>query len=159
MKYVYLLSVLLVFLVSCSSTDIKEEEEMAIIEEEEMEMVMEEEEEEMMEEDMMEEEEESSMALMGEFMDGAHPTSGSVTINEDMTLLTLTNFKSDDGPSLELYIASNTNADEYVSLGGLQGLEGDFTYELPNTIDFGTHNVIMVWCVPFSVNFGYAVLE
>ncbi len=83
--FVYFLSTLMI---SCSSNDTMEEEEMAMVKEKMT----------------VEEEEEISSNLMGEFMNGAHPTSGSATVNEDMTELVLTNFKTDAGPFLELYI-------------------------------------------------------
>lgn len=138
-------------MISCSSSDTMEEEEMAMVKEEmtvEEEIIVEE-----------EEEEETSSDLMGEFMNGAHPTSGLAIINEDMTELLLTNFKTDAGPLLELYLATDTNATDYVSLGVLAGLEGNFIYELPLDVNFSTHNIVMVWCVDFDVNFGHAVLE
>jgi len=101
----------------------------------------------------------ASSAIMGEFMDGAHPTSGSVTVNAERTELVIKDFKSDDGPILELYIANDVQATEYTTLGVLKGLEGDFTYVVPGGINFETHNYILVWCVDFSVSFGQAILE
>lgn len=100
-----------------------------------------------------------NIPLMGEFMNGAHPTSGTVTVNAERTALVIEDFKSDDGPILELYIANDVQASEYTTLGVLQGLEGDFTYDLPAGIDFENHNYVLVWCVEFSVSFGHAILE
>lgn len=137
--FVYFLTAILI---SCSSNDSMEEEEMTMVKEE-----------------MIGEEEETPSNLMGDFMNGAHPTSGTATINDNKTELILTNFKTDAGPLLELYIATDTNATDYVSLGVLTGLEGDFSYELPLGVNFSTHNIIMVWCVDFDVNFGHAILE
>ncbi|UOB17151.1 DM13 domain-containing protein [Abyssalbus ytuae] len=97
--------------------------------------------------------------LTGNFISGAHPTSGMAMVNEGRTELTLTNFKSDNGPLLELYLSTNTNASDYISLGKLKGLEGDFIYQLPKNINFENYKYIMVWCVDFSVNFGHAILE
>lgn len=97
--------------------------------------------------------------LTGEFVDAAHPTSGTATINSERTELKLTSFKSTDGPILDLYLATDLNATDYISLGELQGLEGDFTYIIPNNVDFETHKYLMVWCVDFSIDFGHAVLE
>jgi len=101
----------------------------------------------------------ASDIIMGEFMDGAHPTSGTVTVNAERSELMIKDFKSDDGPILELYVASDVQATEYTTLGVLQGLEGDFTYELPGGINFETQNFVLVWCVDFSVSFGHAELE
>ena len=114
---------------------------------------------EMMNEQSNNPEDESAGIIMGEFMNGAHPTSGLVTVNEQRTELVIKDFKSDDGPILELYIANDIQATEYTSLGVLQGLEGDFSYEVPGGIDFETHNYVLVWCVEFSVSFGHAILE
>lgn len=150
LKYI-LYSFLLILVLSCSTDQMSEEDETAIIEEVVMEEVV-------MEEEM---EEETSSLLMGEFVADAHPTSGTVTINEEKTQLTITGFKSDNGPVLELYIATDTAAKDFVTLGVLQGLEGDFVYAIPDgaTINFSTYKYVLVWCVDFSVNFGHAELK
>lgn len=102
---------------------------------------------------------ETSNPIMGEFMDGAHPTSGMVTVNANRSELVIKDFRSDSGPILELYIANDVQATEFTTLGELQGLEGDFTYQVPSGINFETHNYVLVWCVEFSVSFGHAILE
>ena len=160
MKLYHSLLLLLLFFItiSCSSSDDtiitpqNNNEEEVITEEETEEM-------EETEEEENEEEEETSNKLVGTFVSAAHPTSGMAMINEDKTELMLTNFKSDDGPNLELYIATDVNATNYITLGSLKGLEGDFVYDLPENIDFVDYNYVMVWCVPFSVNFGHAIVE
>ena len=48
------------------------------------------------------EETEDDGILSGEFVDAAHPTSGTATVNIEQTQLNLSNFMSDDGPVLEL---------------------------------------------------------
>jgi len=103
--------------------------------------------------------EDSGAELIGDFIDVAHPTSGIARVNAERTELELTDFKSDDGPILELYLATDPTAEDYISLGELQGLEGDFTYILPQNINFDTHKYVIVWCVTFSVDFGHAVLD
>ncbi len=99
------------------------------------------------------------MELTGVFMSAAHPTSGTAVVNKQHTLLTLTNFKTDAGPVLEFYLATDLTASNYISLGMLKGLDGNYTYDLPNSINFGTYKYLMVWCVDFKVNFGHAILE
>ncbi|MBO0323239.1 DM13 domain-containing protein [Muricauda sp. CAU 1633] len=103
----------------------------------------------------------SNTTLMGEFVDAAHPTMGQVTVNEERTSLFITDFKSDDGPLLEMYLATDLEATNYITLGELKGLEGNFNYTIPNgeTLDFTEYKYLMVWCVDFSVNFGHAILE
>lgn len=44
---------------------------------------------------------------MGDFISVAHSTSGTVIVSADMSTLQLNNFKSDDGPLLELYLATD----------------------------------------------------
>ena len=97
--------------------------------------------------------------LMGEFVDGAHPTSGLVTVNAFRNELVIKDFKSDDGPILELYLASDVQASEYTTLGVLKGLEGDFSYTIPKEADFEKQKYVLVWCVEFAVSFGHAELE
>lgn len=99
--------------------------------------------------------------LKGEFVSAAHPTEGSVELNAARTRLDITGLKSDEGPLMELYLATDVQATDYISLGEMQGYEGNYTYEIPNPgeIDFSTHNYLLVWCVDFSVNFGHAILK
>ena len=109
----------------------------------------------------MEDEMETGMTLMGEFVQAAHPTMGKVTVNEERSSLFITDFRSDDGPLLEMYLSTDLEATNYVSLGELKGLEGNFSYLIPNgsSIDFTEYKYVMVWCVDFSVDFGHALLE
>lgn len=97
--------------------------------------------------------------LEGDFVDGAHPTSGKAILNESKTKLNLIAFKTDAGPLLEFYLATDLDGVDYVSLGELQGLDGNYTYDIPDGVNFNTHKYLMVWCVDFSVSFGHAVLE
>jgi len=101
-----------------------------------------------------------TVAYQGSFVNSAHETSGVAEVNEENTLLRLQNFSSENGPVLEMYLATDLSVQNYISLGPLQGLSGDFDYTLPNsTIDFTQYKYVIVWCVDFSVNFGYAILE
>lgn len=102
---------------------------------------------------MMEEEETSA-----NFVSDAHPTSGTASVSEDGTTLILSNFRSDDGPLLEIYMATNLTATNYVSLGELKGLEGDYQYTIPAGTDLESLKYVIVWCVDFKVSFGHAVL-
>ena len=95
----------------------------------------------------------------GVFISAAHPTSGEASVNEARTTISFTNFKTDSGPLLEVYLSTDTSASDYITLGVLQGVEGNFDYSLPEGVDFNTHKYVHIWCVDFSVSFGYAVLE
>ncbi|MFG6685991.1 DM13 domain-containing protein [Mariniflexile sp. HNIBRBA6329] len=138
MKTFYLLFLVLISFQSCSSSDTSKMDD---------EMQME-------EDDMM-----NASAFEGDFVSSAHPTSGKATVNTEKTILSLTNFKTDSGPSLEIYLATNTSGSDYITLGAIKGVDGNYNYALPANVDLTKYNHVIVWCVPFSVNFGYAVLQ
>ena len=100
-------------------------------------------------------------AYQGEFVSAVHTTSGTASIDQDETTLSLTNFKTDSGPDLNIYLAANIpNADnDFIDLGNIKGIDGDFAYDLPDNVDYAHYKYVVVWCVAFSVNFGYAELE
>ena len=102
---------------------------------------------------------ETPMAVMGDFISGAHPTSGKASVNDKNTALLLTNFKTDNGPKLLVYLSSDVNATEFVNLGDLKGIEGNFTYAIPANTDLKKFKYVNVWCVDFSVSFGHAELK
>ena len=137
MKINHAILFLLLIVLGCSTSDTGKEQESPIMQESPM----------------------IGAELMGDFIDVAHPTSGMAIVNAERTEIELIDFKSDDGPILELYLATDSTAVNYITLGELQGLEGNFTYILPKNINFDAHKYLIVWCVTFKVNFGQAVLE
>jgi hypothetical protein len=48
---------------------------------------------------------------------------------------------------------------DFIDLGDIKGLDGNYTYDLPGNKDYTAYKYVVVWCVDFSVNFGYAELE
>ncbi len=102
----------------------------------------------------------SAVSYKGTFVNSAHVTSGSTSISSEKKIITFTNFKTDNGPNLKVYLASNLssiNAD-YKDLGSLKGISGNYTYDLPTNIDYTVYKYVVIWCVDFNVNFGYATL-
>ncbi len=99
-------------------------------------------------------------AFKGDFVSAVHQTSGSASIDQDETTLSLTNFKTDSGPDLNMYLATSiTNVvNEYIDLGDIKGIDGNYTYDLPDNVDFADYKYVVVWCVAFNVNFGSAEL-
>ncbi|TRZ46114.1 DM13 domain-containing protein [Robertkochia solimangrovi] len=144
-----LLVILYAITISCSSSDDSSPVNNPTVNTPD-EMAMDEEDDSMTEDDSL---------LMGDFISVAHDTEGKASVNNEMTEISLSDFKSDDGPLLELYLATDENATDYITLGELKGLEGNYTYDIPENVNFETHKYLIVWCVEFSVNFGYAVLE
>lgn len=101
----------------------------------------------------------SQTTYQGDFVSGAHTTSGLAKVNEDHTTLSLTDFITSNGPVVEVYLATDLTASNYISLGALQGINGNYDYDLPSNVNFENYKYVIIWCVEFSVNFGYAILE
>jgi len=98
-------------------------------------------------------------AAKGFFVSDAHPTMGTAIVNEAVTNLSLTNFKTDAGPKLLLYLSTEVDSKEYVDLGELKGLEGNYNYAIPAGTDIEKYKYVVVWCIDFSVSFGHAELK
>ncbi|MDT0553140.1 DM13 domain-containing protein [Urechidicola vernalis] len=97
--------------------------------------------------------------ISGSFVSDAHPTSGTAEVNKEMTKLIFRNFKSDDGPKLLVYLSTDKNSTDFVDLGDLKGLSGNYEYAIPNGTDLNKYNVVSIWCVDFLVSFGHAELK
>ena len=96
----------------------------------------------------------------GSFTSSAHTTSGTASINQEETVLTLTNFKTDSGPDLNIYLATSISnvTSNFIDLGNIKGVDGDYTYDLPDNVDYLQYKYVVIWCVDFNVNFGYSEL-
>jgi Electron transfer DM13 len=105
-----------------------------------------------------------SVVLSGEFIDRAHPTIGTVEIitDGDRRFLRFEGFETDNGPDLNVYLATGPpdgSPGEFVDLGDLKGNIGDQNYEIGVDIDLGRFTTVFIWCVRFSVAFGAATLS
>ena len=74
-------------------------------------------------------------AEKGVFVSDAHPTTGTVSVNADNSILTLDMFKTDDGPKLLMYLTSDLEYKDYVDLGDLKGINGNYEYAIPTNTD------------------------
>ena len=99
-------------------------------------------------------------SFRGNFVSSAHTTSGIASIDQGMTKLTLTNLQTDNGPDLNIYLSSSISnvTSDFIDLGDNKGVNGSYEYDLPGNINFTTYKYVVVWCVDFDVNFGYAEL-
>ncbi|HBK71111.1 MAG TPA: hypothetical protein DDZ39_05545 [Flavobacteriaceae bacterium] len=95
----------------------------------------------------------------GVFTSGAHTTTGIASINSKKTALKFSKFKTDAGPKLLVYLTTDVGYSDYVSLGDLKGIDGDFTYSIPDNTDLDKYKIVDIWCVDFSVSFGHAELN
>ena len=102
---------------------------------------------------------EETVTVAGDFVSGAHETSGMVSVNSSITELIFTNFKTDQGPKLLVYLATEVGSNDYISLGDLKGVEGDYKYDIPANTDLAKYKIVDIWCVDFSVSFGHAELK
>jgi len=102
---------------------------------------------------------ESDKIYQGNFVSVAHPTSGTASTNKERTMLAFKNFKTDKGPKLDVYLAKESDPKNYINLGELKGIEGDFTYDLPANLNLTEYKFVVIWCVEFSVSFGHAELK
>lgn len=99
------------------------------------------------------------IAFNGSFVSTGHPTSGTVEVVEGKHELLFKNFKTDDGPDLDVYLCTTIDATDFVNAGDLKGIEGDYSYTIPADTDLTKYKYVVIWCVDFSVSFGYAELK
>ena len=97
------------------------------------------------------------------FVNGAHPTSGKAFVEtnskDNSRKLKLSNFKTDKGPQLLIYLTSKIGSSDFVSLGAIKGVDGNYEYDIPKGTDLNKYFIVDVWCVDFKVSFGHAVFE
>lgn len=94
--------------------------------------------------------------------DGIHDAGGSaytIPVGDGSSVLRLEDFYSTNGPGLRVYLATDTKATEYVSLGDLKANRGNQNYEIPEGLDLEKYDHVLIWCEPFSVLFGSAELS
>lgn len=96
----------------------------------------------------------------GLFVTNADPTSGNVSVYEKAGQRTLvfTNFKTVNGPDLRIYLAENTALRNFVELTRLNN-SGNFTLDLPASIDPTKQKFVLIWCKDYSILFGNAELK
>ena len=99
------------------------------------------------------------------FVSSAHTTTGSLIVfgnkasNPDTMMYYFKNFKTDNGPDLNVYVSEQLNPINYTDLGDLKATTGIFFYKVKVTPSINASAYVIVWCVDFSVNFGYAQLQ
>lgn len=102
----------------------------------------------------------------GEFMGLAHGASGTaaiVELAEGGKVLTFADLDTDNGPDLRVYLVEgpvddNGDGGEFIDVGTLKGNKGNQQYELPDDIDVGRFDTVVIWCRAFSVGFAAATL-
>lgn len=120
--------------------------------------------EEMADEEMSDEEPGPAVVTSGEFMDADdfHQGSGIATIyrlEDGSHVLRFEDFEVTNGPDLHVFlIPRDGDMEGYVDLGSLKGNIGSQNYEIPEDVDVDRFGSVLIYCVPFSVEFAQASL-
>lgn len=101
-----------------------------------------------------------SISYSGTFTNAAHITTGQAQVKGVLGSLNLylKNFKTDSGPDLYVYLATNTSAGTFINLGTLKSTNGDQVYSISGNPDFTKYKYALIWCQQFGVLFGSAQL-
>jgi hypothetical protein len=102
----------------------------------------------------------------------AHPTSGRASIyqaGDGKRDLRLTDFTTSNGPDVHVLLAHSIDPNlaktflkgdlDSVELGPLKANQGDQNYDLPDSVDVGKYDAVVIYCERFHVVFGVAKLE
>ena len=66
-------------------------------------------------------------------------------------------FRSTNGPDLEILLTTGQSANPSINLGDIQGIDGNYIYQYTDTNGtVGDFSHVLVWCTRFSVAFGIA---
>jgi len=110
---------------------------------------------------MMKEERTSNSGKFVGVDDEAYNVQGDVTVltlEDGSRNLRFDNFKSTHGPDLNVYLATDDKASDFVSLGKLKAEMGNQNYEIPENVDLSNYDKVLIFCKKFSVLFGSAEL-
>lgn len=102
----------------------------------------------------------------------AHPTSGRASIyqvGDGKRDLRLTDFTTSNGPDVHVLLAQSTDQNltkafvkgdiDSVELGLLKANQGSQNYSLPDSVDLGKYDAVVIYCERFHAVFGVAKLE
>ncbi|MFP4323834.1 MAG: DM13 domain-containing protein, partial [Anaerolineales bacterium] len=108
-----------------------------------------------------------SSGMFGTF-DPVHSGTGTATIYElapDVRVLRLEDFRVNNGPDLYVWLTSNVPTNitapvgDFVDLGPLRGNVGNQNYDIPADVDLDVYNAVVIYCLPFRINFTVAELR
>ena len=103
----------------------------------------------------------AQLVASGAFASLSHPGDGTAEVvrEGDKLTLQLRDFKTDAGPDLKVYLSTDTDASDFVDLGGLKGNSGNQSYDIPPGTDTSKFKQALIWCRAFSVSFTAAELK
>jgi peptide methionine sulfoxide reductase msrA/msrB len=88
-----------------------------------------------------------------------HAATGSVSISKNdngETIVRLNDFETVNGPDLFVYLATDKEASDFVSLGKLKSTNGNQNYVVPDNVRIEDYSYVLVWCKRFGVLFNSA---
>jgi hypothetical protein len=101
----------------------------------------------------------------GSFEALSHPGRGTATLltePDGTSVVTLTDFETDNGPDVRVYLSRGTDADgrgaSFIDLGAMKGNKGDQQYAVPADVDLTEFDAVVLWCRAFDVGFTQAPL-
>lgn len=102
----------------------------------------------------------TNILLKGNFKGAAHPTSGlaQIIVDNGVKKLKFSNFKTDAGPDLRIYLAEDANSTNFIEISN-KIENGNLLYLLPDEVNIEKQTHVLIWCKLFKVNFGTAVLR
>lgn len=91
----------------------------------------------------------------------SHPASGEVEViySPEETLVRYKNYDGTNGPDLKVYLATDLEATEFLSLGDARGNKGTLIYGVPLDVDLDDYRYILTWCEAFNELFDYAEIQ
>lgn len=96
-----------------------------------------------------------------DFVAMAHEVEGSaklIRVGDEVTLR-FEDFKSINGPDLNIYLSTDKENTEFIDLGDIKATSGNVNYTVPSDVDLTKYDTVLVWCKAFSVLFSYAELN
>jgi hypothetical protein len=101
-----------------------------------------------------------ALLVQGAFMNGVHTVSGNAKVYEKSGKRTLvfSDFKTDGGPDLRIYVAEDAALTNFVEVSRLTAT-GSFFLELPETVNPLKQRTVIIWCKQYGVFFGSATLK
>lgn len=100
------------------------------------------------------------LLVQGSFVNAVHVVKGTVRVYEQGggRRLTFTDFTTEGGPDLRIYVAEDVALTNFIEVSKLTQT-GNFSVDLPASYKPGQHKAVLIWCKGFSVLFGSATLK
>lgn len=86
-----------------------------------------------------------------------------IRLKDGQVVLRLTDFHIAPGaPDVHVFLTGkdgDVHADGVFDFGEVDKFDGDFEYSLPADVDLASHNLVVVYCFQYSVEFGRGTLN